>query len=110
MHLAAQGGHMLVAGLLISRSAESLLKPDKQGRTCVHLAAAYGQRDMVGLLLGQGAEINAADKVNNIALKILSFVLKKFKIVFPSGVEIETLDTIALCVSLRLLRGRPTVG
>jgi hypothetical protein len=69
MHMAAQGGHMLVAGLLISRSADSLFKTDKQGRTCVHLAAAYGRRDMVGLLLGQGAEINAADKVN---LKVVS--------------------------------------
>ena len=63
MHLAAQGGHMLVAGLLISRSADSLFKRDKQGRTCVYLAAAYGHQEMVGLLLGQGADINAQDKV-----------------------------------------------
>ena len=65
MHLAAQGGHMLVAGLLISRSADSLLQTDKQGRTAVHLASAHGHTDMVGLLLGQGAEINALDKVND---------------------------------------------
>lgn len=64
MHLATQGGHMLVAGLLISRSSDSVLNADKQGRTCLHFAAAYGHRDMVGMLLGQGAEINAADKVN----------------------------------------------
>lgn len=63
MHLAAQGGHMLVAGLLISRSADSLVQADKQGRTAVHLASAHGHVDMVGLLLGQGAEINAQDKV-----------------------------------------------
>lgn len=62
MHYAAQGGHMLVAGLIISRSAESLIKTDKTGRTCVHLAAAAGHKEMVGLLLGQGAEINAQDK------------------------------------------------
>uniref|UniRef100_T1JXK5 Ion transport domain-containing protein n=1 Tax=Tetranychus urticae TaxID=32264 RepID=T1JXK5_TETUR len=62
MHLAAQGGHMLVAGLLISRSGDSLMSRDRQGRTCVHLASATGHRDMVALLLGQGAEINAQDK------------------------------------------------
>lgn len=33
MHLAAQGGHLLVAGLIISRSANSLILTDKQG-TC----------------------------------------------------------------------------
>lgn len=64
MHFAASGGHMLVAGLLISRSADQLYKTDKQGRTCLHLAASSGHRDMVGLLLGQGAEINAQDKVD----------------------------------------------
>lgn len=65
MHMAAQGGHMLVAGLLVSRSAESLHIRDKQGRTCLHLAAASGHRDMVGLLLGQGAEINVQDRVSD---------------------------------------------
>lgn len=53
---------MLVAGLLISRSGDSLLKVDKQGRTAVHLASAHGHENMVGLLLGQGGEINAQDK------------------------------------------------
>lgn len=66
MHLAAQGGHMLVAGLLISRSGDSLMSRDRQGRTCVHLASASGHRDMVGLLLGQGAEINSQDKVGTL--------------------------------------------
>ena len=59
---AAQGGHMLVAGLLISRSSECVLKADKQGRTCLHFASAYGHRDMVGMLLGQSAVVNATDK------------------------------------------------
>lgn len=78
MHLAAQGGHMLVAGLLISRSADSLCQTDKQGRTCVHLAAAYGRRDMVGLLLGQGAEINAADKVSVFNQDLISPISSDF--------------------------------
>ena len=53
---------MLVAGLLISRSSECVLKADKQGRTCLHFASAYGHRDMVGMLLGQSALVNATDK------------------------------------------------
>lgn len=36
---------------------------DKRGRTALHLAAANGHLDMVALLLGQGADINACDKV-----------------------------------------------
>lgn len=64
MHLAAQGGHLLVAGLLISRSAEQLYTADKYGRTALHLAASYGHRDMVSLLLGQGATINTQDNVS----------------------------------------------
>ncbi|KAI1299277.1 Ankyrin-3 [Halotydeus destructor] len=62
MHYAAQGGHLLVAGLIISRSANSLILTDKQGRTCVHLAASAGHKEMVALLLGQGAELNTQDK------------------------------------------------
>lgn len=64
MHLAARGGHLAVAGLLLSRSTEQLQTPDKQGRTPLHLAAAQGHREMVGLLLGQGADINVADSVS----------------------------------------------
>jgi len=67
MHYAAQGGHLLVAGLIISRSSQSLMLTDKQGRTCVHLAAAAGHKEMVSLLLGQGAEINAQDKVRSLS-------------------------------------------
>lgn len=63
MHYAAEGGHMIVAGLLISRSSDSLTKPDKHGKTSLHLAAAQGHLNMVSMLLGQGAEINALDKV-----------------------------------------------
>lgn len=64
MHLAAQGGHLLVAGLLISRTSEQLHRSDKYGRTPLHLAASFGHRDMVSLLLGQGANINTQDNVS----------------------------------------------
>lgn len=61
MHLAAQGGHLLVAGLLISRSTDGLTQADAHGRTALHFAAAHGHRDMVGLLIGQGAAMNFQD-------------------------------------------------
>lgn len=61
MHLAAQGGHLLVAGLLISRSTDGLTQADGHGRTALHFAAAHGHRDMVGLLIGQGAQMNFQD-------------------------------------------------
>ena len=53
-HLAAQGGHEIVANLLISRSAESLFTTDKFQKTCLHFAASRGRLDMVRLLIGQG--------------------------------------------------------
>lgn len=60
-HLAAQGGHEIVANLLISRSSESLYQTDKFGRTCVHLAASRGRLDMIRLLIGQGAHYDSVD-------------------------------------------------
>jgi hypothetical protein len=63
MHLAAEGGHMIVAGLLISRSADALFRTDKLGRTSLHLSSAHGHSDMISMLLSQGAEVNAVDKV-----------------------------------------------
>lgn len=61
MHLAAQGGHEQVANLLISRSPESLIKPDGHGRTALHFAASHGHTRMAAMLLGQSAQMNAQD-------------------------------------------------
>jgi ankyrin repeat protein len=36
---------------------------DNAGRTCLHVAAASGHYDMVQVLIGQGADLNVADKV-----------------------------------------------
>ena len=54
---------MIVTGLLISRSADALYRTDKLGRTCLHFASAHGYSDMILMLLSQGAEVNAIDKV-----------------------------------------------
>lgn len=63
LHLACRGGHGAVAGLLLSRSTGLLTTPDGHGRSPLHVAAAHGHRRIVELLLGQGADINATDKV-----------------------------------------------
>ncbi|KAL3269656.1 hypothetical protein HHI36_008719 [Cryptolaemus montrouzieri] len=62
MHLACYGGHVNVVGLLLSRQAELLQSIDKHGKTGLHIAATQGHYQMVEVLLGQGAEINAPDK------------------------------------------------
>lgn len=50
-----------MAGLLISRSTDGLTQADGHGRTALHFAASHGHRDMVGLLIGQGAQMNFQD-------------------------------------------------
>jgi len=63
VHMAAQNGHADVVSLLLSRSAGLLRVADKHGRTPLHLAAANGHYEMSVLLIGQGADIDAYDKV-----------------------------------------------
>lgn len=62
IHLACRGGHTTVVGLLLSRSSELLESKDASGKASLHIAAVYGHRQMVEVLLGQGAEIDAIDK------------------------------------------------
>lgn len=68
LHFAAQGGHLAVASILLSRAESQLQCVDKLGRTPLHVAAAAGKREMVGLLHSQGADINAADNMGWTAL------------------------------------------
>lgn len=63
LHLACFGGHIVVVGLLLSRSADLLHSADRHGKTGLHIAATHGHYQMVEVLLGQGAEINTTDKV-----------------------------------------------
>ncbi|KAL0267531.1 UNVERIFIED_CONTAM: hypothetical protein PYX00_009777 [Menopon gallinae] len=62
LHLACFGGHITVVGLLLSRSADLLHSADTHGKTGLHIASTHGHYQMVEVLLGQGAEINATDK------------------------------------------------
>lgn len=63
LHLAAQCGHTAVVGLLLSKDLVQLGTADERGFTSLHHAACHGHLEMVSLLLGQGAEIDKADKV-----------------------------------------------
>ena len=54
-----------MVGLLLSRSSELLESKDNTGRTGLHIAAVHGHNQMVEVLLGQGAEIDAVDKVHH---------------------------------------------
>lgn len=70
---------MSVVGLLLSRSAELLQSCDRYGKTGLHIAAMHGHYQMVEILLGQGAEINASDKNGStpvISFSVISFFLK----------------------------------
>ena len=52
-----------MVSLLLSKSTAMIHVKDKRGRTGIMLASANGHLDMVTLLVGQGADINASDKV-----------------------------------------------
>ena len=71
LHLACFGGHITVVGLLLSRSAELLQSGDKHGKTGLHIAANHGRYQMCEVLLGQGAEINATDKVSDTGVTMM---------------------------------------
>lgn len=53
-----------MVSLLLSRSSELLESKDASGKSSLHIAAIHGHIQMVEVLLGQGAEIDAIDKVN----------------------------------------------
>ena len=57
--LAARGGHVKVAQLLVSRKA-SVTQKSKVGDTALMAAALKGQIPMAAFLLEQGAELNPA--------------------------------------------------
>ena len=64
LHLAAQSGNTAVVSLLLSKSTNQIHARDKRERTALHLVSELSYVDMMPLLLGQGADINAADRVS----------------------------------------------
>lgn len=69
-------GHVEVASTLISKATALLHQKDNDGRTTLHLAAANGHKDLLTILIGQGAEIDAQDNVSgNQTCLLLLFVV-----------------------------------
>nr|XP_047126785.1 serine/threonine-protein phosphatase 6 regulatory ankyrin repeat subunit A-like [Hydra vulgaris] len=62
IHMAIAEGHANVTSILLSRSAEQINARCAIGRTALHFAAGNKHLELVQLLLGQGAEIDAQDK------------------------------------------------
>ena len=55
---------ILLKGFKIIAIIISLLYTYKVGMTALHIGAVYGRRDVVGLLLEAGADINAKNNVS----------------------------------------------
>jgi ankyrin repeat protein len=58
---AAKSGNVTEVRAIAQQHAELINQRDKLGATALHYAAFGGHRDVVGALVGQGADINAAD-------------------------------------------------
>jgi ankyrin repeat protein len=59
LHSAALGGSTKVARWLLDNGAELDARTDLHGLTPLHYAANYGRYDLVSLLVGRGANVNA---------------------------------------------------
>lgn len=88
-----------MVGLLLSRSADLLHSADHHGKTGLHIAATHGHYQMVEVLLGQGAEINATDKVTQIHVQYLLILFGKLSSLF----SVKILNTLMTTNFLYLL-------
>ncbi|RMG95704.1 MAG: hypothetical protein D6705_12990 [Deltaproteobacteria bacterium] len=70
LHLAAMGGHASVAARLIEAGARLDEPCEPEGRTALAWAAAEGHLAVVDLLLGRGADPNAADREGHTPLHL----------------------------------------
>ncbi|MDP8255127.1 MAG: ankyrin repeat domain-containing protein [Candidatus Alcyoniella australis] len=62
LHRAVGAGHLEIARELIAAGADVNVRTGAFGWTPLHIAAAKGNDEMVGLLLDSGAEVNATDE------------------------------------------------
>lgn len=58
LHEAAKGGNTTTVAGLLSANQRSIAARDSSGGTALHVAAAYGQKDVAELLLAKGASVN----------------------------------------------------
>jgi len=70
LHYACKHNHMDVMKILLEAGANERSRIEEDGRTPLHLAAAYGTREMVLELLAVGAEYEAVDNYGSTALDL----------------------------------------
>jgi ankyrin repeat protein len=70
LHLAASGGNVEVANVLITASANVAASTTLLGWRPLHMAAQNGHADVVDLLLARGADPNVADKLGTTPLML----------------------------------------
>ena len=73
LYIATKKGHDLVAGILISKSADPIGDTNwktKIGTPLLHIAAAHGNPEIVRLLVNNGADVETLDFMENSALSI----------------------------------------
>ncbi|CAM9388461.1 unnamed protein product, partial [Ectocarpus fasciculatus] len=70
LHYACMRGHFDAARLLLEAGANERIASQCDGRTPLHMAAAYGSKELVLELLACGADENAVDQFGCTALQL----------------------------------------
>ena len=93
LHRAAQGGHLAIARLLLSKGANVNAKDNKK-EIPLHTAARYGHMELIRLLLENGADINAKNNEKETVLHSAAWSKHKeaVRLLREKGADINAKD------------------